>query len=109
MKTIRDALQVIGTLERGDVAADLSEKMGALLVALQNASGPKRQAKGEIALTLRFTVEGPTVEIEAEIKTKEPKVKRGRSFMFQTVTGELSLEHPQQISMFDGPRAVSHD
>lgn len=104
MKTIRDAVQVIGTLERGDVSADLSKKMAELLEILQDQAGPKTKAKGELSLTLRFTVEGPTVEIEAEIKTKAPKPKRGRSFMFVTAAGELSLDHPQQVDMF--PRDV---
>lgn len=107
MKTIRDATTILGMLERGDAAASLSDEISSTLIACQDAAGAKGTAKGEVVVKLKFSVQGASVEIEADISSKRPKMKRPRSFLFLTPSGELSLEHPQQISMFDGPRPVS--
>lgn len=103
MKKIRDATQIIGMLERGDVAQALSVEIEKALVALQDAAGPKSKAKGSVTLKLNLEVLGQSVEIEADITSKVPKPKRGRSFYFVTQDGALSTEHPQQLDML-GPR-----
>lgn len=103
MKKIRDATQIIGMLERGDTAAALTDEITHALTALQDQAGQKAKVKGTVSLKLNFTVEGQSVEIEAEIASKLPKAKRGRSFYFLTQDGQLSTEHPQQADMF-GPR-----
>jgi hypothetical protein len=104
VKKIRDATQIIGMLERGDTAHALSEEISKTLVALQDAASDRAKAKGSVTLVLNISVEGSAVEIEADIKSKLPKSKRGRSFYFMTTDGALSTEHPQQQDMFGGPR-----
>ena len=107
MKRIRDATTIIGMLEDGELAGDLSNEISRLLDALRDAAGPKSKAKGSLTLKLNFAVEGVSTEIDAEISTKVPKSKRGRSFFFVTDDG-LSTEHPKQTSMFpeDASRRV---
>ena len=106
MKKIRDSLQVIGMLERGVVAGELSDAIEKTLQILQDAAGGKGKATGSVTLKLDFTVQGSNVEIEPAITTKHPKVKRPRTFLFVTADGALSTEHPQQLDML-APREVT--
>lgn len=100
MKTIRQYVDVVGTIERGDAAHDLTREIDKVLEALRDAAGPKSKAKGSVTLKLDFVVEGVNVEIEADISSKVPKIKRARTFMFLTQDGQLSTEHPHQPDMF---------
>lgn len=108
MKTIRECTQIIGTIERGDAAHGLTNEIDKTLKALQEAAGEKRSVKGSVTMTLNFSLEGQNMEIEAVITSKLPKVKRPRTFMFLTQNAELSLEHPTQGSLFEGPREVAN-
>lgn len=103
MKKIRDSVQIIGMLERGDTAQALSDEIAAALIKIQDCASDRKSAKGSVTLTLNISVEGSNVQIEADIKSKLPKTKRGTSFYFMTSDGALSTEHPQQVDMF-GPR-----
>lgn len=106
MSKIRQASDIIAMVERGDLNADLSAEISRVLKKLQDLAPPKGKVKGRVSLTMSFTVEGRTVEIDAAIDSKTPKATRGRSFYFLTPDAELSTEHPQQDDMFSGPREV---
>lgn len=107
MKVIRACTEIIGTIERGDAAQDLTVEIEKVLGTLRDVAGEKRTAKGSVTLTLNFSLEGQNVEIEAAITSKVPKVKRARTFMFINGAGQLTNEHPSQASLFDGPREVA--
>jgi len=107
MKKIKQATDIIGVIERGDLNADLTGEIESVLKTLQDLAPPKGKVKGSVRLDLNFSVEGTSVEIEASIASKVPKRQRGRSFYFLTQDGAISTEHPQQTEMFAGPREVS--
>ncbi|KFC64008.1 hypothetical protein FG93_05518 [Bosea sp. LC85] len=109
MKRIRDAQTIIGSLEGGEVSAELSTAITGALKHLKELCGnrPKAKAKGKVALVLHLEVEHNTVTVEAEIAQTLPKKPRGSSFYWVTDEGELSTEHPQQTDMFAGPRGVA--
>lgn len=109
MKRIRDAQTIIGALENGEAAAELSKEITATLAALKEMTGgrPKGKAKGKVTLTLDLEVEGSSATITANIESKRPKPVRGSSFYWVLDDGSLSTEHPQQTSMFDGPRGIA--
>lgn len=109
MKRIRDAQTIIGALEAGEVAGELSTAITGALKHLKELCGnrPKAKAKGKVALILHFDVEQSQVTIEAEIAQTLPKKPRGSSFYWVTDDGELSTEHPQQTDMFSGPRGIA--
>ena len=106
MKTLGQANEIIGKIERGDLNADLTAEIKAVLTRLQDLAPPKGKVKGRVSLTLNFTVEGKSVEIDSAIDSKTPKAQRSRSLFFLTPDGDLSTEHPQQTDMFPGPREV---
>lgn len=108
-RKIKDATTVIGMLERGQVAADLSTVLTDTLRILKEQSDqrPKAKIKGKVALTLNIVVEEGAVQIEAAIENKVPKPVRSTSFYWVTEDGALSTEHPQQADMFSGPRAAA--
>lgn len=107
MKLIRDAQVLIGSLESGQLLADLSNKVMETLAELKNQSGPKRTVRGSVTLKLNFAVEDAKVTIENEISNKVPARPRSSDFFWVTDDGALSTQHPKQLDMgFDGPRAV---
>jgi hypothetical protein len=103
---IRDATQIIGMLERGDLAADLSAQLAEVIDACREAAGPKATAKGSLTLKLDVEVEGVSITLSGDIVTKLPKLKRGSTFMFLTADGALSTEHPNQASLFGDLKEV---
>lgn len=107
MKRIRDAQVIIGMLEGGDLAAQLSTDIGETLTKLKDLGeimGRKSKVKGKVTLALEFEVEQGAVTVTAAIETKTPKAPRGSSFYWITEDGALSTEHPQQTDMFGAPR-----
>lgn len=109
MKRIRDAQTIIGTLESGEVSAELGRQITDALAKLKEQAGdrPKVKAKGSVSLTLKMEVENGTATITAEISQRLPKQVRSGSFFWVLDDGALSLEHPQQMSMFAEPRIAS--
>lgn len=106
MKKIRDAQTIIGMLEGGEVAAELSKEITETLARLKELSGdrPKAKVKGSVSLKLSIEVEAGTATISCDIDSKRPKPARGTSFYWVLDDGSLSTEHPQQTDMFAGPR-----
>ncbi len=100
---IRDATQVIGMLERGDLAAALTEKLQEVIDAVRDAAGPKTTAKGSLTLRIDVAVQGVQITLEGDIASKTPKIKRAATVYFLSPDGSISTEHPQQAEMF--PRA----
>ncbi len=106
MKRIRDAQTIIGSLEHGEAAAELSKEITETLAKLKDLAGnrPKNKVKGSVTLKIDIEVEAGTATITADISSKRPKPLRGSSFFWVLDDGSLSTEHPQQTDMFSGPR-----
>lgn len=109
MKRIRDSQTIIGALEGGEAAAELSREITETLAKLKELSGdrPKSKVKGSVTLKLDIEVENGTAVITADIASKRPKPVRGSSFYWVLDDGSLSTEHPQQTDMFAGPRPAA--
>lgn len=107
LKTITGFSQLIQTLERGVLHADLTDEIKNVMEAMAEfAAGPgNHKAKGSLTLTLDFTMELDTVRILPTIKTKLPELPRRPDMMFVTPNNNLSLEHPSQHGLpFDDAR-----
>jgi hypothetical protein len=102
MSRIRDAQHILGWLEGGQLASDMSDEIRETLAELKEAAGdrPKSKAKGEVRLTLKFVVEQGITTIEADITSKRPKPLRSSTVAWVLDDGSLSTEHPKQINMF---------
>lgn len=108
MQRIRDAQTIIGTLEGGELAHELSTQITGALAQLKEQAGnrPKNKVKGKVVLTLDIEVEAGAATITGNIEAKVPKPARGSSFFWVLDDGALSTEHPQQMNFFAGPRAA---
>ena len=109
MKRIRDAQTIIGALEHGEAAQELTNEITETLAKLKDLAGnrPKNKVKGSVTLKIDIEVEAGTATITADISSKRPKPVRGSSFFWVLDDGSLSTEHPQQTDMFGGPRDMS--
>lgn len=91
---------------RGLFALELARAMKALTVAVR-----RHGKRGSV--TVKFTVEpvrnAPTgsVQVDAELTSKVPRGERPKAVMFSKEDGSLTLDHPDQMSMYDVPgRAI---
>ena len=106
-KRLKQASEIIGVIERGDLNHDLTNEIEKVLKALQEQAPPKGKIKGSVSLKLGFTVSANSVELDSVIDSKVPKRPRQTSLYFLTQDAELSTEHPQQEAMeFSEPRVV---
>ncbi len=106
MKKIRDQSVIIGMLEGGELATDLSNALTDTVAKLKAmATVPKKTVKGKVLLAVAIEVEyGGLVSVTADLDTKVPKKARRSSVFWATDDGSLTTEHPQQQDLFNGPR-----
>lgn len=111
MKRIRDAQTILGTLDHGEVMAELSREITETIADLNEQTGgrPKAKTKGSVTLKLNIVVENGTATIEPQIESKRPKPALGSSFFWTLDDGSLTTEHPKQTDMFNGPRPATRE
>ena len=94
---------LISHLENGALNADLTTEMAEILkknAEFAEGAGGGR-ATATLVVELTFTQELETVKIQGNIKSKTQKTPRRSSMLFVTpIEHRLSLEHPQQSSLF---------
>jgi hypothetical protein len=101
---IRNFCQVLALLSRREFAAKLDEELTLMIDTLE--SMPNSTGKGKITVELEFIAELGRVDVKASYKTKLPETARFVKTPFWAIGGALSVEHPNQIDMFGGPRSV---
>ncbi|MDI9847333.1 hypothetical protein QM467_04570 [Rhodoblastus sp. 17X3] len=109
MAKIRDASTLLGMIDGGDIAADLTTEITDTLAAIEasRAGRKKTSVSGSVTLKIKFKAENGGVTIDADIDSNRPKKVRGSTYLFVDSDGSLSTEHPQQTDMFNGPRDLS--
>lgn len=103
---VRDAIQILQILEHRRLPASITAAIEHVVKGVYDAAQEIGVAKGEVNIKLKFEGEGSQVEVRTEITEKLPKVPRPTSMFFVNKSGQLSLEHPLQTSMFDKPTEV---
>lgn len=94
------------SLEDGQVLVDLSTELHRLNDAIARQSEQTGSAKGELTLKLKIVcTEFSKVTVEADIASKPPKAKRGKSWLWFTRGNNLTNENPKQPTLF--PREVT--
>jgi hypothetical protein len=109
MAKIRDASTLIGMIESGELAADLSTEITDTLAAMEANRAGRKKAKvtGSVTLKLKFTNEAGGTTIDVDLDSKRPKKVRESTYLFVDADGTLSTEHPKQTDMFNGPRELA--
>lgn len=88
--------EIMGALERGELAKDFATAIRNVLQALYDADG----GKGGVTLKLKISAKAEMVTIKADIVEQLPPKDRRSSSFFMTGDGRLSLQHPDQVDMF---------
>ena len=104
----RTFAEMLAFLSRGDVASKLTTEMESCLAVLEEMPEGQK-ATAEITLKVKFVHELGRVDVHADVKTKLPDTARFARTPFWLDQGLLSVEHPNQINMFNGPRGVADD
>jgi hypothetical protein len=97
---IRNFGQLLQGLEGGQLLVDLGDKLAELNGKLVRVAGAQGKAKGELVLKVKLNADaGGTVQIDAEITCKEPKLVRERTVLWLTQDAILTPDNPKQVKL----------
>lgn len=101
---LRSFTTMLGLVSRGELARALDEDMESVITTLEGM--PDGIGKAKITIEVEFIAELGRMDIKANFKTKLPETRKFVKTPFWSIEGALSVQHPQQIDMFSGPRGV---
>lgn len=87
--------EILGALERGNLAKDVAEALRQVAGAIYEQDG----GSGSVTLKFGLKGKGDMVTVTCDLAVKTPKTERRATNFFVTPDGRLSLQHPQQIDM----------
>jgi len=102
---LRTTDEIFGALEKGDLSKDFATKVQEVLQALVDADG----GNASVTLKLKFSSKGEMVTIKSKLDAVLPTQERRTSNFFVTSSGQLSLQHPNQIDIFAERRRDAAD
>lgn len=89
--------QFVAEMEDGDLHAELTSRMQALIEAMKtDALSRGGKSAGSMTVAFTFALDGAEVEAKAEIAVRTPKPKRGRSIFWTTDDSHLTRRNPRQ-------------
>jgi hypothetical protein len=89
--------QFLAEHEDGRFHASLTKQWEDFLAELHEAASLRGgEAKGKMTLAFEFSLDGGLVEVSADVATKTPKLKRGKSVFWLTPENHLSRQNPNQ-------------
>lgn len=101
-KIMRSILDVLPILSRGRFVTKVNEHLISAIETLETLPDERGVATINIELAIKF--DSGRVDIVPKVKSKLPEEKGFSATPMWTHEGGLSVEHPQQIDMFAGPR-----
>jgi hypothetical protein len=104
-RTIRNFSEMLGLLSRGRFNERLDQELTEAIQVLSNL--PNEKGKATISLTIELSYQGGRLDIKPTVKSKLPEGQAFADTPFWTFENGLSVQHPSQIDIFDGPRDVS--
>ena len=96
--------EMLGLLARGEFSRKLDQEMEKAIFALEEM--PADKGKATMTVTIDFNYELGRIDIDPKVKVKLPDDAKFVKTPFWSVDGKLSIEHPNQIDMFGGPRST---
>ena len=105
LKLIQDFATVLRLHSRGRFLAKIDDKLREAIVALEEH--PDDAAKATLTVTIDIVKMQDRRDIKPKVTVKLPEEKGFGPMTLFAVDGGLSVEHPNQIDMFAGPRGVA--
>lgn len=93
---IRSFAQLLQVAEDGALLSDLSDEVREAMLQLQACEMQGGKPKAKITLTLGVRLDRGLVEVEGDFAVKVPKLRRGRTILHLTPSGDLSRVDPRQ-------------
>ena len=101
-RPIRSFTEALGLLSRGRFVEKCDESLQKALETL--GALPDGKGKATITLTIDIAAQEDRLELKPTIKVKLPEEKGFAGTPFWNYEGALSVQHPSQFDMFNGPR-----
>ena len=103
-RLIRRYADMLALFERGDFLAACDDALAKTLEGLE--SNGKEQGIATMTVTVKIAYQKGILNFYPSFDVKMPKVIWGVTPAW-SMGGAISVQHPDQVSMFDGPRPVS--
>lgn len=98
--------EILGAFEKGNLAKDFAAEINKVGDALSHLDS----GSATVTLKLKFSAKNEMVSVKATLESALPKTERRTSNFFLTSKGELSLVHPDQVTLdFERARKTSVD
>lgn len=101
-RLIRRFSEVLGMIDRGKLEASLNEALRESLETIRAQPGEK--GKATITLTVEVAAQGEMVQLKPKLTVKLPEGGGYAPLVLWDHEGALTAQHPNQLSMFTGPR-----
>ena len=96
-------------LQDGGLHAELSTELANAVAEMNNARlDGQAKPKVKIVVTVDMTLDGQTVDVNADYSVKMPRTTRERSVFWTTPRNTLTRSNPKQHDLPFGPRTI-HD
>lgn len=101
-RILRSFREMLGLLSRGEFSRRLDEELSNAVEALEEMPADKGKAVITVQVVLNYEL--GRIDVDPSVKVKLPETARFMKTPFWALDGQLSVEHPNQIDMFPGPR-----
>ena len=99
-----DFLQTTALLNRGRFVERVNAEVSKLLESLEGM--PDATGAGSLTLAFKFQSIGGEIKLSATVKSSLPQLPALSPTTFWLIDGELSVDHPTQRDLFEGPRVA---
>ncbi len=105
-RLIRRYADMLGLFDRGEFLAALDNALSGTIEGLENSA--KEQGVATVTVTVKIAYQKGILNFYPSFDVKTPKVVWGVTPAW-AVGGALSVQHPDQQALFDGPRVIDHN
>lgn len=105
MRTLKNLPETMSLLNRGRFVERVNEHISKALEAIQ--AMPDETGVAEVTVKFKLVGKGGELQLTPSVISKLPSEKSMAPTTFWIVDGELSVQHPSQTDLFEGPRDAS--
>jgi len=105
-RLIRRFCDMLGLFDRGEFLTALDHSLSESIEKLENNA--KGQGVATITVSVKIAYQKGILNFYPSFDVKTPKVVWGVTPAW-AVGGAISVQHPDQQALFDGPRVIDHN
>ncbi len=104
-RLIRRYTELLGLFDRGEFLSALDQTLTGAIEGLENNA--KGQGVATVTVTVKIAYQKGILNFYPSFDVKTPKIVWGVTPAW-AVGGAISVQHPDQHALFEGPRVIDH-